>query len=232
MLLRTSMRPRSGDTIRAKKCWSVRWCYGDCCNAPHSLRLPRPAVRRLVGADVALRTGGVVHAVEQRYASRLGLFRGHRAYLLDERATGSEEVYVLTEEQIGELWDEAVGDGWSLCRQAVICFARLVEREIKLSVFADAAAKALVAWAAEYAKANLWRTGEPPVAAWYLVPRRECNAPGDYVPTPYFSATIEAYWGGADWVDAAGMSYIYQPVHYMPEPEFPEEDRECPRGSA
>lgn len=130
---------------------------------------------------------------------------------------------MLTEEKIGELWDEAVGEGWSLNYEHVIRFVGLVEREVKLSIFVDAVAEMLVAWAAEYAKASLWRTGEPPVAAWYLVPRRECNAPGDNVPTPYLSATIEAYWGGTDWVDATGMSLRFQPVHWMPEPELPED---------
>ena len=132
---------------------------------------------------------------------------------------------MLTEEKIRELWDEAVGDGWLLNHQHVIRFARLVEREVKLSVFVDTVAEMLVAWAAEYAKANLWHTGEPPAPGWYLVPRRECHHPRvqEAVGPPLVSATVEAYWALSEWVDATGASLRFQPVHYMPEPELPEE---------
>lgn len=35
---------------------------------------------------------------------------------------------MVTEERIGELWDEAVGEGWSLNHEHIIRFVRLVER--------------------------------------------------------------------------------------------------------
>lgn len=131
---------------------------------------------------------------------------------------------MLTEEKMRELWYAA----WNSeeCRSVPHfethrrVYTRLVEREAELSIVVTMA-KALVAWAAEYAKANLWRTEEPPVAGWYLVPRRECNAPGESTGPPFLSTTIEAYWGGTAWYDATTSPLRYQPVHWMPEPEVP-----------